>query len=419
MDNSARKSAEILVLGGGFAGVTTAKTLLRKLISGFHITLVDKTDFQDFHADLYEIASSWMEPLPRQKHSYHDVVGTVAIPYADIFGKSGKLTTIADEVTSVDLKSKKVKLSSGRTLDYDYLVIALGSETNFFGIPHLEERAFTLKSVADAMNLRNSIEEKFFDETESMKIVIGGGGFTGIELAAELTNFVKKLCGSRNIAESSVSISILEASDTILGPASEWTKDRVQKRLKKLGVEVKLSSPIKSVDKKFVVLASEEKVDYDILVWTAGVKAHHLLSTVNGFELTKVGSVVVDEYLRAKNFDNVFVVGDSGTFTKTDGKSLPPTAQKAIYEGKLAATNLAYTLLDYPLLPYAGKPPKFFVPLGGKYAVAELGSFRLAGPLAWGLRELNSLKYFHSILPFFEAVDLWMAGVSVFERNDS
>lgn len=410
---------EILILGGGFAGVITAKKLLRKLISGFHITLVDKASYQDFHTDLYEIASTWMEPLPRKKHQYHDVIGTVAIPYNDIFGEDKDLTLVQDTVTKIDAKNKSVTLVSGKELKYDFLVIGLGSETNFFGIPNLEERAFVLKTVNDAMNLRDSVEEKFFDASPSMKILIGGGGFTGVELAAALSNFVRKLCSSHNLQESSVSVTIVEATDSILGPVQDWAKTKVTKRLSQLGVEIKLNSPIKTVEKKYVQLTQGDRLDYDILIWTAGIKANSLLLTLENALLTKAGSVLVDQYLRAKNFDNIYVLGDAGTFIDENGKSAPPTAQKAIREGSVAASNIANTLLDYPLIKYQSINPTFLIPLGGKYAVGRIGFWKATGFLAWVIRQLVSLRYFLKILPFQKAASLWWRGVSVFERNDS
>ncbi|MDP2671541.1 MAG: NAD(P)/FAD-dependent oxidoreductase [bacterium] len=410
---------EIVILGGGFGGVITAKYLLRKLLSGFHITLVDKHEYQDFHADLYEVASSWIEEDHRGKHDYHDIVGTVSLPYKDIFSDNKNITTLADEVVEIDLKRRKVKLSSEKILDYNYLVVALGSESNFFGIPNLEEHSFALKSVDDAMNLRNEIEERFFDPNPELNILIGGGGFTGVELAAELTNFIGKICKNKNLPQTGVTITILEATEGLLGGAEDWSKKLTQKRLEKLGVKVRLNSPIKNVTKTHVELANQEKLSYDILVWTAGVKGNHILAKTEGFEITKMGSIVVDKYLKAKNLDNVFALGDAATYFEENSKPAPPTAQKAIHEGKLVASNLANQLLDYPLLPYKSKKPTFMIPLGGKYALGKIGPVKFTGLAGWIVRELIALRYFSTILPFSVAFDLWLDGVRVFERNDS
>lgn len=207
------EKTKIVILGGGFAGVRAGLDIAKQKISNIDLTLINNGENHEFHADLYEVAAQFLieEGSSKQKEiQYQNLLGTVSIPLKEIF--SGKdISLIKDKVEHINLVNKFLILSEKGKVEFDFLIIALGSTTNFFGIESLQEKSLVLKTVNDALNVRNSIDEIFHRKRrdEKIRIVVGGGGFTGSELAGEIAGYVKKLAKLHQHEENVVSVEIV------------------------------------------------------------------------------------------------------------------------------------------------------------------------------------------------------------------
>ena len=412
---------KIVILGGGFGGVRAALDLSRKLPAA-KIILVDKNSYHSHYPDMYELSSvvfpGGARPLGRK--DFLAVKSTLAIPFNDIFSGRKNVEVKEDAVLGVAPKKNEVFLSSGR-ISYDFLIIALGSETNFFGIPHLGEYAQEFKTATDALNLRAGLEELFsrHGKHEKISVVIGGGGFTGTELAGELAFALPKLAASHGHPAENVRLILAEGASRLLSSAAPWFGKKAEKNLPKILVEVMLESFITDVQDGRILLKGGREVPYSLLVWTAGVKANRLAENLAGFPLEKNKCVAVDENLRARGHENIFVIGDLA-YCVPPGASgpMPMTAQTAIEQGHHAANFLSKQLGGKNKAEFHPQVSRFIVPLGGKYALAELGFMKVSGFIPWLLKRLVALKYFASILPFGKAFAFWSRGLGVFMRND-
>ena len=410
-----------LILGGGFGGVTAAIELARRLPSAA-ITLVDKNPYHIYHADLYELAGAlFHEQGGSLKRRYLGLGSTVAIPFEDIFGRYPNIEFHRAEVLSIDLPSSEVTLSTGK-VTYGDVIIALGSETNFFGIPHLEERALEMKTASDALNINTALEELFGSRAkhEIISVVVAGGGFTGCELAAELAVSLKKAARKRGHPVENIALTIIEATGALLGAAGPWFSEKAKKRMEALGVKVLLESPIVDVGPAEVALKEKMSVPYHLLIWTAGVRASSIAKNIKGVEIQKNHCIAVNENMHLLPHHNAFVIGDMAyCVAGRDGKPLPMTAQAAIYEAHYIARHIADKLGGKKdLEDYHPKISRFVVPLGGKYALGDFGAFKMSGMLPWMCKRYTALKYLANILPFPKAWKLWRQSSKIFMEND-
>lgn len=414
---------KVLILGGGFGGVRCALDLAKSGYKDLEITVIDKNDYHTFQPALYEVASSFYAGAnnpQRQRFEYQKIKQSAAVPFSAIF-KRRNIKFVQAEVQNVDVAQKSISFASGETANFDYLVVALGSETNYFGIPHLSEKSYPLKTVEDALNIKCVIDELFYNKQsdEDIKIVIGGGGIAGSELAAELMGDIRKLAQKHDHLKDRVSLSVIEASPNILGRAAPWIVDVAQKRFQELGVNILVSKKIVDVTDRDVLLDGNEKVPFDVLIWTAGIKANGILSKISGLEIDKTCKIVVDMSLQAHPHSNVFAVGDNTyCFDPQSQIAAPAMVQTAIDQGSLAAKNILNLISGRPLEKYKFKGVKFIIPLGGKFGIADLGKIHLVGFLAWFAKQLTFLRYFATILPWHKALRFWLREQNVFRKND-
>ncbi|MEX0616465.1 MAG: FAD-dependent oxidoreductase [Candidatus Woykebacteria bacterium] len=413
--------SKVVIVGAGFAGVRVALDLAKSKYPQ-EIILVNKNSYHEFHADLYEIATTTL-PEPQRKQisrfTYENLKGSVAIPLEQIF-KGTNVKIITDTIISLDLESKKLALESSKPLFYDVLVLALGSETNYFEISNLEKYSLPLKTVDDALNIRDEIDEIFMRKKngDKISIVVGGGGFTGVEFASELVGFLKDLSLIHVHKGHDVKLSVVEACPALINGVSPSIQDEARKRLEHLGIRLYLDSKITKVTKKIVYAEPHLAIPYDLLVWTAGIKANSLVSSLTGVHVEKT-CLVVDKTLRVIHFRNVFAVGDLAyCFDEEKSCPVPSTAQTAIHQGKHTAINIARFLKKEDLLLYKPKMPNFIIPLGGKYAAAQVGNVIIKGTQAWWLKRAAALRYFSSILPAADALKVWASGNRFFVAND-
>lgn len=415
------KKPNIVILGGGFGGIRCALDLVKKSSGHFRITLIDKNGYHFFPPSLYEIASAYEKGDDPYRMSLRKAI---AIPYSEIFdGKD--IEVIQAEISGVDLASKRVNIGSGGHVDFDYLVFALGSQASDFGIPGVNEYVYQFKTPDDAVALNKKIGELFADAAAGqialpMKLMIIGAGFTGIELAAELVMYARKVSKLMRLNRRSFSVALFEAAPHILPMISDKERKIIMERLTSLGVAVMAGSVIESVTSESIKLKNGQTVTGNAVVWTAGVRPNIIAPTIHNLSVTDRGKIVVDEFLRVRNFDNVFALGDIMEFIdeKTQ-KPIPGLAYTAQAQGKLIAKNISASLKGKKLAIYQPEYDAWVAPVGAKYAVAHINSrITVSGFLAWVVRNLVDLRYFASVLPLNRALGLFKKDIMLFSKND-
>ncbi|UFT98214.1 NAD(P)/FAD-dependent oxidoreductase [Radiobacillus kanasensis] len=327
---------KILILGAGYGGIMTAIKLQKKLSrNDAHITLVNKHDYHYETTWLHENAAGTL---------HHD---RTRIPIKDVVD-TNKIEFIQDTVVELKPDDKKVILKNGE-LDYDYLVVGLGFEAATFGIPGLIENAFTINSINSARLIKQHIEYNFAmynnekeKRPERLNIVIGGGGFTGIEFAGELANRVPELCKEYDIDPKDVRMIVVEGAPTILPGFDPQLIEYAMNSLEARGVEFKTGALLKECRADGITFEKDEKQEELptlTTVWAAGVRANSLVET-SGLEHNR-GKVQVQPDMRAPSHPDVFVVGDCALIMNEEtGRPYPPTAQIAMQEAETIAHNL-------------------------------------------------------------------------------
>ncbi len=412
---------KILILGGGFGGIRCALNLEKKLKGQAQIILIDKNSYHLFTPSLYEVASAYE---PKTDPFAVKLRKTVCIPYGEIFaGKN--VGFIQAEILAVDLKTKTVETKGGEILSYDYLVIGLGSQTADFGIIGVSEYAYKFKSIEDALAINIKIGKLIKkmasgEKMDSLKILIGGAGFSGIEFAAEISGCIKKMCLINKVKTRNAVMTLIEAGPKILPMVSDRERMTISKHLTKLGVMLMEDSLIVEIGDGFVKLKNGQLLEGDMVVWTAGIKANEFLKSIIDLPLTDKGKIIIDENLQVGGWENVFAVGDNQEFIdpKTQ-KPVPGMAYTAIEQGKVVARNILSILNGKNLKPYRPSYGAWIAPVGGKFALAKLGrGFSVGGFIGWIVRELVDLRYLVSILSFSKAINLFRQEIEVFTKND-
>ncbi|OLN23757.1 FAD-dependent oxidoreductase [Domibacillus antri] len=331
------RKPKIVVLGAGYGGLVTVTRLQKALsVDEANIVLVNKNDYHYETTWLHEASAGTL---------HHD---RVRYDVDAVINRS-KVEFIRAEVQDIKPEEKKVILNTGE-VDYDYLVVALGGESETFGIEGLKEHAFTISNVNTARQLRDHIEFQFATyaneeekKEERLTFVVGGAGFTGIEFLGELANRVPELCKEYDIDYSKVRIYCVEAAPMVLpGFDPELVKYAVA-QLEKKGVEFKIGTPIKGATETGIIVAKDEDETEEIkagtVVWAAGVRGSSIIEK-SGIENMRA-RVKVNPDLRAPNHDDIFVIGDCSLIINEEiNRPYPPTAQIAMQQGETCARNI-------------------------------------------------------------------------------
>ncbi len=394
---------QIVVLGGGFAGVAAIHKLVNKNLSDLSITLIDRMDFHLFTPSLYEVATS-EEP---QKN--------IAIPFKEIF--ADKINLVKDTVVSIDTNSQNIKLKEANELKYDYLIIALGSEAAYFHIPGLQENSVSLKTLSDAVMIKDKIKSMCckdgeIDENGSCKrkvqVVIGGGGFSGTELAAEMLTYKDRLARQHNLSKQCLEVTIIQGSDRLLNELDKHVSDIATKRITSPQVKFAFGGHISEVLKDKVKTDNNMEYPYDILIWTGGVTPNHIPAN-SKLPVGKHGELTVNEFLQVEGLQNVFAIGDvSGFIDPKTQKPIPTVAEVAEDQGAVAGENIANLIQQKPLKKYNYVHLGYVVPIKGRFAVAELTfGIHFDGFLGFLLQQLVFFRYLWGILPPWKAMSKW------------
>lgn len=406
------KKKRAVIIGGGFGGVRAALDLARHPLD-FDVILIDRDGYHTYHADFYKLITSGHGSVHATREKFRIAFSTVALTFAEIFKGKPDVALVREEVVAVHPSVNAVELTGGERIAYDVLIVAAGSVTNFYGIPGLASRALELKSPEDALNIRNAIDEVFARKPkhEKISIIIGGGGFSGCEAAGELACWLPTLAHMHGRPVDSAGVTIVESGAQLLMSAEPWFRKKAEARLRDMGVEIVFSNSVIGARDDAVDLKSGRALPYDVLIWTAGVKASPLAEKIVGAALSKGSCIVVDSHLRVGDFKNVFAIGDVAFCRGFTEKPLPMLAQTAISQGRYVAYAIRRLFHGRKAFPYHPLNPQFIVPLGGHFALLSVFGISLAGWLPWLLKRVVALNYFLSILPVGKALCIWWRGV--------
>lgn len=395
---------KVLIVGAGFGGLSAALVLEKQKPENLKIILVSDKPHFEYTPALYRVVTG-RSPLE------------VCIPVREIV-RGRNIEFSIDKIVGVDVGQKIAKGSSGSRYQFDYLILALGSEASYFGIPGLEQFSLGFKSIPEALKLKRHLHRLFEDCVNPvgkpdekiclLHLVVVGAGASGVELAGELAVYTKKLASQHKVDPALITIDLVEAAPRILPMFAEAVSARVADRLRHLGVNIYVNRPMVKEDIEGIQVQGMS-MKTKTVIWTAGVKPNSFYQEAKIFEYDQKGRVIVDEYLQAKGLKNIFVTGD-GASTKYSG-----LAQTAISDGKLVAQNIIRMLGSRPLIRQQERKPYYVVPAGPGWAVAILGRVTIYGAVGWFVRRAADFRYFLSILSLGKALTVFRNGRTLCE----
>ncbi len=393
MPNNSREK-KIVIVGGGFGGIFTAiylDKLLRRRSLSADILLLDRNNYHLFTPLLHEVAGGAVEP----RH--------VVYPIRKI-GRGKKFTFCRAEVLHIDFEGKTLFTDIGE-FNFDILVLATGGTTNFYDVKGADRFCFRFKTISHAINLRNHVLDlieqascisKSAKRERMLTFIVIGGGCSGLELTSELFTFLNFLVKHdyQEIKSTEIKFHLLEAGECLITTMPRPLGDKARQRLQKMGIDVKLESPVNEVAPGKVYYGNNESIESETIVWSGGIKSGTLASKLP-FIKDKMGRIKTDDYLHPQDQDDTFLLGDMAyVIDSGSGLPLPPTAQVAIQEARSVAHNIVRILTGQAAIPFTFRYKGDLVSLGNGYGVAEIYGVSFSGfPawLAWKLYYLNNL----------------------------
>ena len=401
---------DIVVIGGGFAGINMALSLAKK--EGFHITLVDKNNYNFFPPLLYQVATGFLE------------VSNISYPFRKLFQKLNNVNFRLGNLERIVPELNKVILNTGE-LSYDYLVVATGTDSNYFGIENIKKYSIPMKTLNDATNMRNflllkmeeaTIETNEIEKKKLTTIVIAGGGPTGVEIAGMLSEMRSNIFRKDypELAGYKGAIYLVDGGPTVLAPMSEQAQKYTYDTLVKMGVNVKLNKQVKDYVNDTVIFADGETIQTKILIWAAGVTA----TVFEGIPATSYGRgkrLLVDEFNKVIGTTNIFSIGDTcyQTTDKNFPNSHPQVAQVAIQQGKNLAKNFLRWAKNETPVPFTYNDKGSMAIIGTTKAVADLSEkVHFKGFIAWFIwlfvHLVSLINYRNQLRTFFNWVAAFM-----------
>jgi len=360
----------VVILGAGFGGLTAA----RKMAGFADVTVVDRHNFQTFLPLLYQVSTAGLAA----DHVAHPIRGALR--------KTGVQFRMGTPL-SVDHKNNTVKLDSSEVLEFDYLVVALGSANADFGIPGVTEHALGMKSVHEALNIRAEVLRRFEDlcrfEDETMfSITVVGGGPTGVEMAGAFAELVRgPLKNDQRHAAAHIKINLIEAGPRILPMFSEKLSAHGKKDLEKLGVTVHLNTAVKQIGPRSIEVSDGSIIASEVTVWAAGVKGEPTAAKLN---LPLINTRIdVENTLQVKNYPRIFAIGDIAGFVGENGRMLPMVAPVALQQGRYVAKQIKRIAAGQVLKPFKYLDKGSMATIGRHKAIVEVKSLRMTGIPAW------------------------------------
>ncbi|WP_445719555.1 NAD(P)/FAD-dependent oxidoreductase [Flavobacterium sp.] len=369
----------IVIIGGGFAGISLAKKLRNKNVQ---VVLLDKHNYHNFQPLMYQVATGGLEP-----DSIAYPIRKVVQEYKDVYFRLA-------EVREIDASNNKVIADIGE-LKYDYLVIATGSKTNYFGNKEIERNSMAMKTIPQSLNIRSLILENFeqalltndIDERHSlMNFVLVGGGPTGVELAGALAEMKKAILPKDypDLDVRKMEINLVQSGDRILNTMSENASEKAEKFLLDLGVSVWKNVRVTGYDGKTVTTNSDLSFDSATVIWTAGVQGALPHGLKADSFVKNIDRIKVNQYNQVEGYDNLFAIGDIAVMTSKEyPQGHPMMAQPAMQQGALLAENLVRLLDKKELKPFVYKDKGSMATIGRNKAVVDLPNYKFSGVFAW------------------------------------
>lgn len=377
---------KVVIVGGGFGGVRTALLLANKI--GVEVRLISSQGYFEYHAALYRSATG-RSPLE------------VAIPLSDFFAFAENVEVVEDTISDINDKDNYVTGESGSRYNYEALVLALGNVTEYYRIKGLREYAYGVKTIHEALRLKRHLHEQLLSADSDRNYVVIGAGATGVELSAELSDYLKKI-RKRHGIKHSFTVDLIESDPRALSAMPTDFSATVGRRLKKLGVKTIFNTPVRSETVDSIQLP-RGPMNTHTVIWTAGVTNNPFFSKFPElFHLGGAGRVEVDQYLQAA--PGIYVIGDSAA-TPYSGM-----AQTALHDAEFIVNNLLRKLKGRPAMEYKPKQPVYAIPVGTRWAAVLWGNARIYGRLGWVLRRLADLKLYLKFLPIRKALTTWRYG---------
>lgn len=400
---------KVMIIGAGFAGVKAALTFAKKarLSDDVEVTIINKNSVHTMITDLHKVAAN---KVPERG---------ITVPINDIIGNKN-IKLVIDTIDKIDYDNK-ILVSSTKEYAYDYLVVAMGSKPNFYGIPGMEENCFPLWFMKDAVAIREHVKNCFqkaasmpdsADRTALLTFVVGGGGFTGIEMAGELSIWIKKLCRQHKIARSHVRLIIVEAQAKILPLLGQKNIDRCVNCLNRnLDIEIMTNSMISKLNTNSVEFKSGEKLPTKTLIWTAGITAANIGTNLTT-DKTRGNRIPVNQYTQTEHKD-VYAIGDICAFG--EGKNtLPPMVEPAEQLAVTCVENILAQIRGESLKPCKPALHGTMVSVGSRYAVAEIMGFQLPVVMSFAIKHVINMYWLFSIAGIKPVINYVLDEVSTF-----
>lgn len=372
----------ILIIGGGFGGINLANSLSTD--DQFLITLIDKNNYNFFPPLIYQVATGFLEP------------SSISYPFRKLFRGKENIRFRLGEFLKVIPSENKVILSNGE-LTYDFLVFATGTESNYFGMENVQKNAIPMKTLDDALQMRNILLQRLEKATTTtdpeekkklLTIVVAGGGPTGVEVSGMFAEMRQNVIRKEypELSGQGGEIYLIDGAPTLLAPMSKASQEDTYNALSKLGVNIKLNTQVKDFIDDEVLFTNGESIKTKTLIWAAGVTSH----VFEGIPTESYGRgrrMIVDEFNKITGTENIYAIGDTCFQTSDEHfpNGHPQVAQVAIQQGKKLANNLSALLKGKPLSPFAYHDKGSMAIIGRNKAVADLPSPKLhfKGFIAW------------------------------------
>ena len=369
----------IVIIGGGFAGISLAKKLRNKKVQ---VVLLDKHNYHNFQPLMYQVATGGLEP------------DSIAYPIRKIVQEYKDFYFRLAEVREIDAENNIIYADIGE-LKFDYLVIATGSKTNYFGNKEIERNSMAMKTIPQSLNIRSLILENFeqalltndIDERHSlMNFVLVGGGPTGVELAGALAEMKKAILPKDypDLDVRKMEINLIQGSNRVLDSMSENASEKAEKFLLNLGVSVWKNVRVTGYDGKTVTTNSDLTFDSATVIWTAGVQGALPHGLKADSFIKNVNRIKVNQFNQVEGYDNLFAIGDIAVMTSEEyPQGHPMMAQPAMQQGRLLAENVIRLLDKKELKPFVYKDKGSMATIGRNKAVVDLPKFKFSGVFAW------------------------------------
>ncbi len=387
----------VIVVGGGFAGIETARKIAFRCPSTVQVTLISNKSYFEYYPGLYRVVTG-SSPIE------------VAIPLDEMLPSNVEI--LIDTVTSVDLEHKKVVCQETGEYVGDYLVLALGSETTYFDVPGLDTMSFGFKSIKEANRLKQHIVELFKTHEHPSQnelvshfhVVVVGGGPSGVEVADDLAIFLRKIARLTEIDPSFITVDLIESNPRVVPQLPPDVSEKILAQLRKLGVNIFLNRRLEREEVEQVFM-KDMSLKAKTVIWTAGTRLNRLYSQIQGLEFAQNKKVVVDEYLQAHGYQNIYVVGDAAN-TQYAG-----LAQTAMYDGAFVANQILGQIYGKSKRStYIPKKVAFSIPVGNNWGVFVYGPIRIYGKLGYLIRHTIDFIYFAGIVAPLKFFSLFVEG---------